>query len=275
MNMIGVAIITCNRPGFFVKCVKSIPKEKIDHLIVVNDGDSLVNAYLSDRITYKVDIINNNPSKQGVGKSKHIAINTLLDRGCEHIFIIEDDIIVTNPDVFDKYIEASKETGIKHFMFGYHGPANKNGISKGDPVPKWKFKYNKNIIVLNQHCVGAFCYYHKDCFDVIGNFDLDYHNAFEHIDHSYCLAKAGLTTPYWNWADIYRSWEYLDELACSEENSSIRVRDDWQANIKKGYELFKKKHGYTPFGSGCIPETSHEELKIILKEIHEKYSDRD
>lgn len=273
--MIGVGIITCDRPEFFKKCYDSIPKDAIDQLVIVNDGEQDVNHIVPDEEKHQSYYIRHTKPYHGVGLSKHQAIEHLLNRECEHIFLIEDDIVVTNPNVFDKYISASKETGIKHFMFGYHGPANKNGISKGTPAPKWKFKYNKNIIVLNQHCVGAFCYYHKDCFDVVGNFDLGFNNAFEHIDHSYRIAKEGLTTPYWNWADIYRSWEFLDELACSEENSSIRPRSDWQKNIQLGYDLFKQKHNYTPFGQGCVPDVSFNDIKKILKDIHEKHSDRD
>ena len=36
--MIGVGIITCNRPEFFKKCRESIKEEWYDHIVVVNDG---------------------------------------------------------------------------------------------------------------------------------------------------------------------------------------------------------------------------------------------
>ena len=272
--MIGVGIITCNRPDFFVKCFRSIPKDKVDLIVVVNDGDESVKDLLTEEELEGVKIFQSKPSKHGVGPCKNAALKQLYAAGCDHLFIIEDDIIVTDPIVFDKYIEASNETGIKHFMFGYHGPANKQNISKGPPTPKHKIKYNKTTIALNQHCVGAFCYYHKDCISQVGYLDTVYHNAFEHIDHSYRIAKAGLTTPYWNWADINCSWFYLDELACSEENSSIRNRDDWQENIKTGYSRFKEIHNYTPFGENSVPDVTLDEVKLILKNIHEKYSNR-
>lgn len=273
--MIGVGIITCDRPEFFRKCYKSLPKDKIDYLCVVNDGEQAIDDCIPDEEKSKIRLFDHRGKpRQGVGRSKTQTIEYLMDQDCEHIFLIEDDIIVIDDNVFDKYIEASKETGIKHFMFGYHGPANKT-MSGGTPVPKYKFKYHNTIIVLNEHCVGAFCYYHRSCIEKCGFFDPRYYNAFEHIEHSHKLALNGFTTPYWNWADIYESWNYLDELACSENNSSIRGNSDWQANIQKGYETFRKSYGYTPFGQGCVPDTPPDELKKILKDIYEKHSNRD
>ena len=36
MDKIGVGIVTCNRPSFFLKSFKSIPKEH--NIVIVNDG---------------------------------------------------------------------------------------------------------------------------------------------------------------------------------------------------------------------------------------------
>ena len=38
MGKIGLGIITCNREKFYTKCYSSIPQNKIDSLITVNDG---------------------------------------------------------------------------------------------------------------------------------------------------------------------------------------------------------------------------------------------
>lgn len=274
--MIGVGIITCDRPDFFKQCLDSLDEAVINRLVVVDDGDTPVLVRPSTGNGYLEHIIRHEPGRQGVGKSKAHAIDWLYNQGCEHIFLIEDDIIVTDPTVFVRYIDAAEVTGIKHFMYGYHGPANKKGGSHGTPNPKYVINYGNDVaVVINEHCVGAFCYYHKDCIDAVGNMDLEYHNAFEHIDHSYMIYKAGLTTPYWNWADIDKSWEYLDEIACSEENSSIRGNPDWEKNISHGYRRFKEKHGYTPFAQGCVPRTSEEELTKVMREIYEKHSTRD
>lgn len=266
-NKIGVGIVTCNRPKFFLKCFASIPKDLT--IVIVNDG-----AQFSDwekLITPNVSYIHNTKNL-GVGKSKNILFKELLKRGCDHIFLIEDDIIVKNPDVFNKYIEARNLTGIQHFNFGYHGPANKGNISGGAPQPRHVIDYGKIKIALNMHSVGAFCYYTKEVLEDVGLIDEQFTNAFEHVDHDYRILKKGYSTPYWNFADLANSFDYLDEIECSENSSSIRPRSDWKENIMRGYEIFTKKHGVSPAWQNSIPDTQLSEIKKILKEIYKKYA---
>jgi hypothetical protein len=64
----------------------------------------------------------------------------------------------------------------------------------------------------------------------------------------------------------------LEELACSEESSAIRPRSDWRDNITKGYEIFTKKHKYSPAWQNSVPDVPFENLKRILKTIHNKHA---
>ena len=143
-NKIGVGIVTCNRPDFLVKLLDSISYRNDVEFVIVNDGGPI------DIKGYNYYIINNE-TNLGVGKSKNKAMQHLLDKGCDYIFIIEDDMLILNDAVFEQYIKAHKKTGIHHFMFGYHGPANKNGISGGPPCPRLIVDYGDQKIALNQH----------------------------------------------------------------------------------------------------------------------------
>lgn len=271
MDKIGVGIVTCNRPSFFVKCFSSIPKDL--ELVVVNDGadfEDINRLKLQRPFTYIHNKIN-----LGVGKSKNRLFKELLSLGCNHIFLIEDDIVIKNKDVFNEYIRARNITGIQHFNFGYHGPANKNGISGGPPVPRYVIDYGTIKIAINANSVGAFCYYTKEALDKTGLIDEQYTNAFEHVDHDYRLFKTGFSTPYWNFADIANSCDYLEEIECSEHSSAIRPRSDWRENIQRGAELFYKKHGYSPAWQNRVPDTDEPTLRRILKDIHKKYAKRD
>lgn len=258
MSKIGVGIITYNRPDFFDQCLNSIDSKKINNLIVVNDGTPYksVNAPLIQH-----------EKNQGVGKSKNSAFKFLLEKGCDHIFLIEDDIIIKNNNVFDAYIDASNTTGIKHMMYGYHGPANKkNGI----PNPRYIFDYGNNMkIAMNQHCVGAFCYYTRDVLENVGLNDETFINAWEHVEHSYRIVKTGYLPSYWWWPDIKNSSEYIDELACSEVNSTIRPQSTWRENITNGAKYFISKHGLSPVS---IPDTSLDAVTAKLKKIHTDYA---
>ena len=97
MSKIGLGIITCNREDFYTKCYDSIPKDVVNSLVTVNDGKPYdkpppTGAYLQHE------------QNKGVGISKNEALQHLLDEGCEHIFLIEDDILIKDKIVFEKYI---------------------------------------------------------------------------------------------------------------------------------------------------------------------------
>ena len=266
MDKIGIGIVTCNRPGFFLKCFRSIPDEYL--LAVVNDGADFADV---DRLQKEKSFTYfHNDVNIGVGRSKNILFRYLLGSDCDHIFIIEDDIIIKNPKVFEEYINLGKITGLHHFNFGYHGPANRGNISKGNPTPRYIFDYGNKKLAINMHSVGAFCYYTRQCLEDVGLLDEDYTNAFEHVDHDYRLAKAGYTTPYWNFADLANSYEYLDEIECSEASSSIRPRNDWKDNIEKGFEIFTRKHKFSPAWNNSVPDTSRNDVIKFLKSKTQK-----
>jgi len=253
--MIGVGIITCNRPEFFKKCRESIKEEWYDHIVVVNDGKGPLFDANSPIIA--------TTGMEGVGRAKNMALKHLLEKDCDYIILVEDDMLFKG-DIFKQYIKAHKATGIHHFMFAYHGPANKAGISGGKPVPRKIIDYGKVKIALNQHCVGAVCFYTRECLTEVGIYDETYTNAFEHVDHSYELAKDNYSTPYWWWADIANSLDYVVEQACSEDSSAIRPRDDWQSNIKEAWGKFTDKHGVGPTS---VPDVTINEVIKNLKQI--------
>jgi GT2 family glycosyltransferase len=267
--MIFVGIVTANRKDFFKKCYESVKKaNNVDYIAVVNDGNDEVDVE-------KEDFYIKNNKNLGVGKSKNLLFKKALESkiAFEHIFIIEDDIIIKNPNVFNEYIKARKITGIQHFCFGYHGPANKNGISGGKPCPRYIIDYGEVKIAINTHSVGAFCYYSREVLENVGLIDEKFINAFEHVDHSYRIAKAEYTTPYWNWADLANSTDFLDEIECSEKSSSISCRKDWKENIVKAVDVFSKKHGFLPAWQNAVPDTSEKDVKNIMKKIFNKFSE--
>ncbi len=268
MDKIGVGIVTCNRPSFFLKSFKSIPKEH--NIVIVNDGaqfEDWEKLVTSSNIKYI-----HNEQNLGVGKSKNVLFKELLSQDCDHIFLIEDDIIVKDPKVFQKYIEARNVTGIQHFNFGYHGPANRGMMSRGAPSPRFVVDYGKVKIAINANSVGAFCYYTREVLLKVGLLDEQFLNAFEHVDHDYRMFQAGFFTPYWNFADIADSCNYLDEIECSENSSSIRPRGDWKDNIIKGAQIFKTKHNYAPAWENKVPDSTEEQVKEVLRTMYKKYA---
>jgi GT2 family glycosyltransferase len=126
-------------------------------------------------------------------------------------------------------------------------------------------------IALNQHCVGAVTFYTRESLEKVGLYDENFTNAFEHVDHSYQLAKHGFSTPYWWWADIENSLDYVVEQKCSEESSAIRPRADWQPNIQEAFEYFMKKNNVSPVQ---VPDTPQQEVVNIIKKYKKLISER-
>lgn len=267
---IGVGIITCNRPDMFRKCYNSIPFNSIHELCIVNDGQPFKHHTVFGEFIQHED-------NKGVGGSKNDALKYLLSKGCDYIFLIEDDMEIIDPDIFNQYIKVSEYTGIEHMMFAYHGPANKGGISGGVPKPRITIEYTDDIgITLNEHCVGALCFYTKKSLESVGLIDEKYKNAFDHVSHSYSLALKGYSTPYWWWTDIKDSTNYIREQACSEQSSSIKTPEKhkiWMDNINESIDRFRLQFGVYPFGQGGVQSEPEEKVLNFLKKKRKEVCD--
>ena len=109
---VGVGLLTCDRVDFFQQSIESIHEthgDVIDTLVVVNDGKQSVSCDLATVL--------HNKKNQGVGKSKNRAIKHMMDQGCDHLFLMEDDVRFVSNDALSKYVELSSVSGVKHLNF--------------------------------------------------------------------------------------------------------------------------------------------------------------
>ena len=254
---IGLGIVTYNRKDFFLQALNSVPTDIVDEIVVVNDGTPY-----DIGLDEKIKLIQHEKNT-GVGIAKNDALKHLYEVGCDYIFLMEDDIIIKDPTVFEQYIKLHKASNIHHFNFGYHGPANKTPDKKPNPKLAVNYKEADIKLVMNQHCVGAFSFYTRECIDKCGYIDEKFINAWEHVEHTYRIIKAGMTTPFWWFADLANSYDYLDELACSEDSSTIRDNPNWKENIIKGNQYFYSKHGCIAVQ---IPDVGQMEVIKYVKE---------
>ena len=191
--------------------------------------------------------------KTGVWQQlKNTALKYLMEKGCEHIFLMEDDMLIKDDSVFERYILNSMSTGIKHYNYALHGPANKmSGVAfsnledrkdvDGEPNPRIVVEYGDGtVLCMYPNCVGAFSYYHRSVIDKIGYFDTGYKNAWEHVDHTLVAIKHWMHPPFWYFADIDESWKYLSDIPGSIDNSTILGRGDCNINIRNGMIRFKR-----------------------------------
>lgn len=229
--MIGLAIITHARPKYFSQCLQSVKENDrdLDHLVVVCSDDTGY-EFPSD-----LEVIHNNTNRKWVAVNKNLALRELLDRGCDHLFLLEDDVLLNSPDVFNRYIESAKKAGFGHLNFALHGPANAKG-----------YQFTDGNVDYYRECVGAFSYYTREVIEKCGMFDEHFKNAWEHVEFSQRIGDKGYTSPFWAFADCHGSGDLLKEIPESIKNSSIRPNPDWMKNVKEGLEYWQSKDPNCP-----------------------------
>jgi GT2 family glycosyltransferase len=268
---VGIGIVTCNRPDYLKGLLDSIKYCNWAEIVIINDGE----MFECEGYNY---YIQHNETNLGVGKSKNKAMQHLLDKGCDYIFIIEDDVIILDDAVFDKYIQASKVSGIQHFNYGPGSPFNRRQeIQNFDlhnrdklsnistPYPKLTIDYKNLQIDLYEHCAGVFSFFTKEILYKVGLNNEDFFNAWEHVEHTYRIILANGHPPFWWFADI------KDSVICIKvqedaikKSSTSQDTKKWFANIIKGRELYKSIHGMYP---NLTPHTSKTDVVTALNQI--------
>ena len=255
---IGVVLLTYNRPDYYAKVLESLTNEEFDTLVVVNDGE---NAYVQDE---DAEIVIRNKAQLGVATSKNIGIKALLnhDSDIQHIFIIEDDIIIKNPKVFREYIKAAESTGIHHLCY--------EKVAGNEKTLKYTLKQPDGVkLGFYANPQGAFMYVNKSILKKLGMFDEGYTNAFEHIDFEYNLIKNGVAPPFWYFPDLLNSEDYLTDIEGSSENSSITNKDKYQENWDRSANHFIQKWGHF---TNAIPDVGTSALEYSLMQLQNNYS---
>lgn len=270
---IGVGVITCNREKFLNGLLSTLNDcTDINELVIVNDGKHVSDLSIKLPYTYL-----HNETNLGVAKSKNIAMKHLLEKNCDYIFILEDDMLILNTGVFQQYIKASQRSGIQHFNYGPGSPFNRKQQIKFDLHnrhlldqhsalnPRSIIDYGDIKIALYEHSVAMFSFFTKTVLEKVGLIDEEYYNAWEHVDHTYRIIKAGFHPPFWWFADIYDSDKYLSEAPDAINQSTIASNNvQWHQNVLKGGEIYKRKHGHYP---NQPPPFTLDQVIPILKQL--------
>ena len=271
-NKIGIGLITCDRLDFFEKSFSSLRKainnSENCEFIVINDGKDEIPTVPSNYIKTK--------GKEGVAKAKNYALRFLMEKECEHIFLMEDDIEIIDADVFNFYINASNKTGIKHFNYALHGNHNLNHLNQPNVLKTINYPNTDVSIDIYPNVLGAFSYYHIDVLKDVGLMDENFYNAMEHVDHTYQIIKKGYNPPFRYFVDVNESNKYLKDIVPDHKQSKIRSESDFQQVFKKGVDTFIEKnnfsviHGYGPAEKVATQDEAIKSLREIWKKYHQE-----
>lgn len=256
---IGVGIVTYNSENYFNDLYNSLPLDRIDCLVVANGGEEYKGNYKANWIQHHSNFY--------PAVCRNDCISFLLNRNYEHIFIIEDDMILTNPNIFDAYLKASKFSGLKYFSFvsvsEYTGtPFNR--------TPKLTVEYEDDTRVsFFQNMCNEFTYHHKSCFEKVGLYDSQFRDPFD-VDMTYRESQQNYAAPFWWFADIANSDEYIinNPNAVSRLQSEDRPDGSRAQRIGEQWALFYKKHGVSVVD---IPRATKQQVLDKLKLIKPTY----
>lgn len=235
----GIAVIAYARPDYLRQCLESLKNSNwggADVRVVCIDFKDTETSLKLQAICEEYGILHLALlSNGGVAKNKNQGLKYLLANDCDHLFLMEDDILMKDPNTCIKYIKYAAMHRLEHLNFAHHGPAN---------VGKQKlYDTPRGPLAVYPNCVGAFSYYTRNCIETVGLIDEGFRNVWEHVEHTYRIIKEGMYTQFWYFADYPASKKLLEEIPGSIENSTIRYEPNWQNNMDEGRIYWIAKHG--------------------------------
>lgn len=236
-NKIGVGITTYNSESYFAELYNSIDKSNIDQLVVVNGGNPYDNTYECKWIQHSV---NKYPAT-----CRNECIKYLVEEAnCEHIFLIEDDMLIKDSLIFNKYIEAAQTSNLKYLCFVSTSPG---AGSPSKRTPRLTVEYSKDVsISFYRNMCNEFTYHHASVFSELGYYDESsfMRNGFD-VDMAYRESLIGKwTTPFWWFPDITNSDHYIQNNPIAISRLQNQRSDGSRSElIAKTWDYFNKKHG--------------------------------
>jgi hypothetical protein len=264
----ALAIITCNREEFLHKVLSSIDKNSVGEIFVINAGNRLENK------PEDVKVIQCNRNPTVVGIAKNIALREMKKNGYEFLFLMEDDVLVKNNKVFEKYIETAMDSGLwaGQLSYGVHGGVGGGNVNdEGIPLKRLTVQYGTHKVDLYRNSFHAFVLYHANTLNHIGYFSENYLNAAEHLDHYYTAFLKGLGCNYWYFPDIENSFDYLEDIDHNHGNSVIRNSTEFTSNFSTSWGIFKEKFNFYPHE---VSNSSIEEVQTRLNLLEQNYSQK-
>ncbi|MEB0324170.1 glycosyltransferase family 2 protein [Citrobacter portucalensis] len=233
---IGIAITTHNRPEVLKRAIeqhmKHLPSGAL--VVVIDDGSSPA-AIVPDG----VKLVRHEQSR-GIVASKNASLTALVDAGCEHLFLWDDDAWPIADNWHLPYIE-SPEPHLAYQFLDLAGPRKINDMAV-------LYRDDKHIAYTGQR--GVMLYYHRSAIDKVGGFDPVYgRGMYEHPDLALRIHNAGLTS--WAFADVIGSEKLIHSMDEYEEGARSIPRPDREALVKRNVGIFnaRRDSGYTGFAS--------------------------
>jgi GT2 family glycosyltransferase len=253
--MIGIGIITYDREEKFNRVLSSIKLDHVGRIVAVKDGGKSPYKELPYRDN-KIEFYELSENL-GVGRCKNLLIDKLLEKGCDHIFLLEDDCLVKNNAVWEYCISFAEESGLLHFNWNDY--RHKRFATA---------EFDKHKAALCHNTEASFSYFHRTFLEEI-RFDEKYMNAWEHIDIEIQGETKGFLPPFRWFVSPSDLNLYLEDIDTND--SSITNREHYHERVINGHHYFEKKWGKKV---NEIAQVDRNNFYEKMKQITIKYANR-
>lgn len=257
MDKKTLVIVTFNREELFKKVIESVDPSEFEQIIIVKDGGGAPYSPEVESVLHKNFVYIHQPENVGVGRCKQAGIDFALSEypDSDHIFVIEDDVLIKDNAVWEHYIDFSKKSGVWHTNWNdyrYHGT-------------RFEVDFEGTKGIVTKDVEGAFSYFHKNMFKFC-EFPSDMKNAFEHISVELQLIEKDLLPPFWYFVCPKGSGELLEHIGAE---STITGKPSYTENYQNAHKAFVARH---KIEINKIPELGDEVALERLKFLKETYS---
>ena len=244
-SRIGIAITTHNRPDVLKQAIeqhlKHLPAGAL--VVVVDDGSSPA-AVVPDGIR-----LIRHEASVGIVASKNASLEALMDAGCEHLFLWDDDAWPIADNWQQPYID-SPEPHLAYQFLDLAGPQKINDMAV-------LYRDDRHIAYTGQR--GVMLYYHRSAIEQVGGFDPVYgRGMYEHPDLALRIHNAGLST--WAFADVVGSERLIHSL---DEHCAVMrsvPKPDRESLVRRNVGIYNERRdsGY----AGYAPYRKHNDVVI-------------
>lgn len=232
-SRIGIAITSHNRPDVLNRAIK----QHIKHLpagalvVVIDDGSKPV-AVVPDGVQ-----LLRHQTSLGIVASKNASLTALMDAGCEHLFLWDDD---ARPSLIIGTCLTSNHPS--HTAYQFLDLAGRNKLNDMAEL----YRDDKHVAYTGQR--GVMLYYHRSAIEKVGGFDPVYgRGMYEHSDLALRIHNAGLTT--WAYSDVVGSEKLIHSLDEHEAVERSVPRPDRQALVERNVKIHNERRdsGFTGY----------------------------
>ncbi|WP_338505600.1 glycosyltransferase family 2 protein [Erwinia aphidicola] len=231
---IGIAITTHNRQAVLDKALEHqlryLPPGAL--VVVIDDGSSKPVTVPDYVRLIRCDM------SRGIVASKNASLEALVDAGCEHLFLWDDDAWPIACGWEEPYID-SPEPHLAYQFLDLAGPRKLNDLAV-------LYQDDKHIAYTGQR--GVMLYYHRSAIEKVGGFDPVYgRGMYEHSDLALRIHNAGLTS--WAFADVAGSEKLIYSLDEHEAVDRSVPKPDREAQVKRNVTIHNERRdsGYAGY----------------------------